>query len=181
MPVVYMRTISSICIALGGVCCIIAGSYRSGENVTLEDLYSVGAFKFCAFSLFSFACALYFFTEKTLSFLCASSGFLFFIVACLSWVLAGDTTADVRTNLFALRNLSFAPLCIAVTSLLHARYGDKGLHSNGVLLFGFGAATVFAVAAITVWMEEDSAPLFYGAGFGLFSVMMAVHVHSPFD
>jgi len=170
------RTIASVFIVLGGCCFIIAGAYSTGNN-DISDLWSVQAFKLCAFALFSFACAIHFSGEKIIAFLCLCSAFGFFIVAILFWVLASDNDADVRSNINAIRSLSYAPLCIAVTSMLHPHYSNKGVHWNCVLLFGFGSATVFVVSAVMQWMEENTASLFYGVGFGLFSIMMAVYAH----
>jgi len=170
------RTIASVFIVLGGCCFVIAGAYYSSGN-DISAMHSAQAFKLCAFALFSFGCAIHFSGEKIIAFLCLCSAFGFFIVAILFWVLASDNGADVITNINAIRSLSYAPLCIAVTSMLHPRYTSKGVHWNCVLLFGFGSATVFIVSAVMHWMEEDTALLFYGTGFGLFSIMMAVYAH----
>jgi len=170
------RTIASVFIVLGGCSFIIAGAYSTGD--ALSDS-SVQAFKHLAFALFSFGCAIHFSREKVISFLCLCSAISFFIVAILYWVLVGDATADVVTNIRALYSLSFAPLCVAVTFLLQPRYPEKRVHWTCVLLFGIGSATVFVVSAVMYWMEESTSSLFHGLAFGIFSFMMAVYAHKP--
>jgi len=171
------RTIASVFIALGGCSLVIAGAYASGDGVI--DTNSVQAFIACAYALYCLGCAIHFLNQKLISFLCLCSAFLFFIVAILYWVLVSDEDADVQTHILALRSISLALLCIAVTFLLHPKYTDKGGHWSCLLLFGFGAATIFAVSAIFHWMDEKTSFPFRGLGFGLFSFMMAVYAHNP--
>jgi len=171
------RTIASVFIVLGGCSLIIAGTYSSADGI--PDMNSVQAFITCAYALFSLACAIHFSNQKVISLLCLCSAFLFFIVAILYWVLVGDKHADVQTHILALRSVSLALVCTAVTSILQHRYSDRGGHWSCVLLFGFGAAAVFAVYAVLQWMEESTSFPFRGVGFGLFSFMMAVYAHNP--
>jgi len=170
-------TIASVLIVLGGCCFIIAGTYPLGDDYS--DINSVQALKFGAFALFSLACAIHFFFEKVIFFLCACSAFSFFILAILYGILDGNEDADVRTNILAFRSLSFAPLGIAVITLLLPRYLDRGVHWNCILLFGCGSTSAFAVSAVMHWMEKSTSNIFYGVGFGLFSIMMAVYAHIP--
>jgi len=170
-------TIGSVFIVLGGCCFIIAGTYPPGD--IHSDIYSVQAFKFCAFALFSLACAIHFFLEKVIYSLCAFSALSFFVVAILYWALDGNEDADVKTNMMAFRSLSFAPLCIAVITVILPRYLDRGVHWNSILIFGCASASAFVVSAVMHWMEESTSNLFYAAGFGLFSIMMAVYAHIP--